>query len=393
MALTKSRDRRSRGPRGGPVQDILNDGPDGISKAPPDWRKGRGTASNRDGRFERLCHEAVDDGWRLAGDDEPPPRLLSELATERPRSVISRNTSPDIGFDRSINPYRGCEHGCVYCYARPTHAYLGLSPGLDFETRITVKRGAAEVLERQLAKPGYQAAPIMLGANTDAWQPVERETGETRRILEVLARARHPVAIATKSALILRDIDLLAEMAAQGLAAVGITVTTLDRSLARHMEPRAAPPSRRLETLRALSDAGIPVSVLASPVIPALNDWELERILAAAAEAGAVGANYVLLRLPLELKDLFSEWLDHHAPGRKAHVLSLMRQSRDGALYVADFSTRMAGSGRHADLLAQRFRLACKKNGLKQVSAAGRDLRSDLFSPPVPKGGQYGLFG
>ena len=291
--------------------------------------KGRGAVSNPAGRFEAESRHAVDDGWDL---DEDLPPLRTTVTEDTCRTVISWNDSPDLGFDRSINPYRGCEHGCVYCYARPTHAFLGLSPGLDFETRLFAKSDAPALLENELRKPSYRCRTIMLGANTDPYQPIERQHMITRRILEVLAAHNHPVAIATKSALVRRDIDILAPMAAKGLASVGVSITTLDRGLARTLEPRAATPARRLETIRVLSDAGIPTRVMAAPMIPFLNDAELERILEAAAGAGAVGANYILLRLPLELKGLFTEWLETHAPGKASHVLNRLRESRDGML-------------------------------------------------------------
>ncbi|MGB0684456.1 MAG: PA0069 family radical SAM protein [Magnetovibrionaceae bacterium] len=358
----------------------------------PSAHKGRGAATNRTGRYEAQVREAVDDGWILGEDLEPPAKPPTEIAIERPKSLLSRNNSPDLGFDRSVNPYRGCEHGCVYCYARPSHAWVGLSPGLDFETKITVKKGATEVLARQLAKPGYTPAPVMVAGNTDAWQPVERERAETRAILDLLAETRHPTLCVTKSALILRDIDLLAEMAARNLVAVGISITSLDRHLSRKLEPRAAAPERRLEVIKALSEAGIPVAVLVSPVIPFLNDWELERILEAAAKAGATSAHYVLLRLPLELKELFTEWLEVHAPGKKDHVLNLLTESRNGQLYIPDFKTRMKGTGQHAELLAKRFKLAIRRYGLILEGPDDKQLASHLFKPPVPKGGQYGLF-
>lgn len=346
-------------------------------------RKGRGAVGNPTGRFERETRHAVDDGWGAA-DREPPP-LRTTVTDERPRTILTRNTSPDIPFDRSINPYRGCEHGCIYCFARPTHAYLGLSPGLDFESRLFAKPDAAALLEAELRRPGYAPAPIMLGANTDPYQPIERERRITRGVLEVLARFRHPVMIATKSALVARDLDILAPMAAGGLAGVGISLTTLDRDLARRMEPRAAAPHRRLETIATLSGAGVPVTVLVSPVVPFLTESEIERILEAAASAGATAAGYILLRLPRELKALFADWLNGHFPGRARHVLNRLRESRDGALYVAEFGTRMRGSGAFADLVEQRFRLACRKHGL----AFGRDRRATLDTtrfrvPPQP---------
>lgn len=356
-----------------------------------DTVKGRGSVSNATGRFEATVREAVADGWDFVDPDLPP--LRTTVTTELPKTMISTNRSPDIPFDKSINPYRGCEHGCVYCYARPTHAYLGMSPGLDFETRLVVKAGAAERLERELRRPGYRPSPIMLGANTDPYQPIERTHGATRSILEVLAAFNHPVLIATKSALVARDLDILAPMAAKGLAAVGVSVTTLDGALARTLEPRAATPSRRLDTIRRLADAGVPMTVLASPMIPALNDHELEAILEAAHGAGATGAAYILLRLPLELKAVFSEWLEAHAPDRARHVLNRLRESRDGQLYVSDFASRMKGRGVHADLLKQRFRLACRKFGLDGLGEGlSRSLDLTRFAAPPKAGDQMSLF-
>ena len=282
----------------------------------------------------------------------------------------------------SAHPYKGCEHGCVYCYARPTHAYLGLSPGLDFETRLFAKPDAARVLERELRKPGYRCRPVMIGGNTDPYQPIERERRITRSILKVLSDFNHPVAIATKSTLVARDIDILSSLAERGLASVGVSVTTLDRDLARKMEPRAATPAKRLQTIRRLSGAGIPVSVMAAPMIPFLNDAELESILEAAAEAGATGATYIFLRLPLELKELFSEWLRVHAPGKARHVLNMVRESRGGRLYSSDFSTRMSGTGAYADMLARRFQLACRRLGLNRSRGALEGLDTTQFRPP-----------
>ncbi len=350
-------------------------------------RKGRGAASNRSGRYEAKAHEAFDDGWGAAEDDEPPP-LRTTVTRDASRGAITYNDSPDIPFDRSINPYRGCEHGCVYCFARPTHAYLGLSPGLDFETRLFAKPDAPELLRAELAKPGYRPALIALGTNTDPYQPIERQHRITRRILEVLAACSHPIGIVTKSALVQRDIDILAPMAARGLAHVSISLTTLDRELARKLEPRAATPQKRLDTMRALHEAGIPAGVMTAPIIPALNDWELERLLAAAADAGAGAAGYVLLRLPLEIRDLFEEWLALHAPMKSARVLDLVRQTRGGALYDPAFGRRMKGAGPYADLIARRFALACKRLGLNRQRW---DLDVSQFRPPRPAG-QLDLF-
>ncbi len=348
--------------------------------------KGRGAVSNPTGRYERAKRERLDDGWELPPEEESRPD--TRVITDTSRTVLARNNSPDIGFDRSINPYRGCEHGCIYCYARPSHAFLGLSPGLDFETRILVKPEAAKLLEQELAKPGYRPAVIAMGTNTDPYQPLEKRLRITRSILEVLFECRHPVAIVTKSALIQRDIDILAPMARQGLAAATVSLTTLDPRLSRVMEPRAAAPARRLETIRALSQAGIPTGVLVAPMIPALNDRELEKLLEAASEAGAKSAGYVLLRLPLEIKELFEEWLEAHFPGRAKHILNLVRSMREGKLYQSEFGLRMTGSGPYADLLAKRFRLAAARHGF-----ARRDwqFNTSLFRPPVPQGGQFRL--
>lgn len=356
-----------------------------------DTVKGRGSVTNETGRFEPNTREAVADGWDFVDPDLPP--LRTTVTAEAARTVISTNRSPDIPFDKSINPCRGCEHGCVYCYARPTHAYLGMSPGLDFESRLVVKEGAAERLESELRKPGYRPSPIMLGANTDPYQPIERTHRITRSILEVLAAFNHPVLIATKSAMVARDLDILGPMAAKGLAAVGISVTTLNGTLARTLEPRAATPARRLDTIARLAAGGVPVSVLASPMIPSLNDHELEAILEAARDAGATAASYILLRLPLELKDLFSDWLQAHAPDRARHVLNRLRESRDGQLYVSDFASRMKGRGVHADLLKQRFQLACRKLGLEgHGMGTGRALDLSQFAPPPKAGDQMSLF-
>lgn len=351
----------------------------------PEQRRGRGAVTNRSGRFEALFRDAVDDGWGTM--DELPP-FATEVTLERPRRIITRNSSPDISFDRSINPYRGCEHGCTYCYARPTHAYMGLSPGLDFEARLFAKPDAAGLLERELGQPGYEPKTIAIGTNTDPYQPVERQYRITRSILEVLDRCSHPVGIVTKSALVLRDLDILNRMAERGLVKVALSVTTLDRQLARAMEPRAATPSRRLETLMRLSEAGIPTAVMTAPMIPGLTDSELESILSAAAAAGVRQAGYVLLRLPLEVRDLFKEWLETHVPDRAARVLSLMRQTRGGRDYDPAFGTRMRGTGPLAWMIGRRFELAATRNGLN----AGRiRLRTDLFAPPGVGGHQLSL--
>ncbi len=353
-------------------------------------KKGRGAVSNATGRFEPRTAEAVDDGWDLDDSDLPP--LRTTVTIERPKKIITRNTSPDVPFEKSINPYRGCEHGCVYCFARPTHAYHGLSPGLDFESKLFAKPDAAALLAAELRKPNYKVAPIAIGTNTDPYQPIEREHRIMRQVLEVLAAFNHPVAIVTKSALVSRDLDILGPMAARGLASVGISVTTLDRDLARTMEPRAATPSRRLATIRALSEAGVHTFCLAAPMIPGLNDHESENIVAAAVDAGAKGAGYVLLRLPLEIKDLFTEWLDEHQPGRKSKVLNMMRESRGGALYVADWGTRQRGTGTYADLLAARMKGIKKRLGLVDAERPAEfKLRTDLFAPPPSAGDQLQL--
>ncbi len=322
--------------------------------------KGRGAAIRPDPRFDAFARVREDDGWWQ--EDEPAP--ATTLLVDTAKSVISRNTSPDVPFAQSINPYRGCEHGCIYCFARPTHAYLGLSPGLDFETKISWKPDAPERLLEELARPGYACSPIALGINTDAYQPVERRLRLTRRLLEVLAACRHPVSIVTKSALVLRDLDLLTDMARDNLAHVMISVTSLDRELSRRLEPRAAAPERRLMTIEALAAAGVPVGALVAPVIPAVNDFELERILKAVADAGAGSAGYALIRLPLEVAPLFRDWLARHLPDRADHVMSLIRQMHGGRDYDSRFGTRMRGSGEFADLLARRFRLAARRLGL-----------------------------
>jgi DNA repair photolyase len=350
-------------------------------------RNGRGAATNRSGRYEPIAYEPVDDGWESLGELEA---LSTEVQEVPARRIITRNSSPDIGFDRSINPYRGCEHGCIYCFARPTHAYLGLSPGLDFETKLLMKPDAARLLAAELRKPGYRPAVIAMGTNTDPYQPIERQYRITRGILEVLRDFNHPVGIVTKSALIRRDIDILAPMAEKRLAHAFVSITTLDRELARKMEPRAATPPRRLETIRALAEAGIPVGVMAAPMIPALNDQEMESILEAAAAAGASAAGYTALRLPLEIKDLFTEWLEAHAPGRAKHVLDLIRQMRGGALNDATWGKRMRGEGPYAELLRQRFHIARKRLGLER-SKERWEFDLTLFKPPPRAADQLSL--
>ena len=347
---------------------------------------GGGALSNPPGRFDKQRLEAVDDGWYL---EESPENIATTLEPERAKSVITTNDSPDIPFEQSINPYRGCESSCIYCFARPTHAYMGLSPGIDFETRLFYKVDAARLLESELARPDYVCKPITLGANTDPYQPVERRMKVTRSILEVLARTRHPVTVITKHALVLRDLDLLSEMAQNGLATVGISVTTLDNELKRTLEPRAASPQARLRSLAQLSAAGVPCGVLVAPIIPALTDHEMEGILEAAAQAGVRWAGYVLLRLPYEIKDLFTEWLDKHYPDRATHVMSLICAMRGGRENDPRFGFRMRGTGPYAQLLRDRFRVACRRLNL---NTGGRDtLNVSLFRPPAPSGSQLRL--
>lgn len=350
-----------------------------------DRRRGRGAALNLPGRFEALTREAFDDGWETL---ESLPAFHTDVQVEKPRTAITRNDSPDLPFDRSVNPYRGCEHGCIYCFARPSHAYMGLSPGLDFEAKLFAKPDAPKLLERELSKPGYVVKPIAIGTNTDPYQPIETKWRIMRQLLEVLKAADHPVMIVTKSAMVMRDIDLLAPMAERGLVRVGLSLTTMDGKLARAMEPRAATPARRLEAMRALSEAGIPVAVLMSPIIPALNDHEIERVLDSAKTAGASEASYVLLRLPLEVSPLFRDWLLREFPDRYRHVMSLLRSMRGGKDYDADFGKRMKGTGPYAWQIGRRFELAAKRLGLNLVR---RTLRSDLFVPPRGAGVQLSL--
>jgi len=349
-------------------------------------RRGRGAQSNASGRYELLARVAFDDGWQSL--EELPP-FATTVSEDKARKVITRNESPDISFDRSINPYRGCEHGCIYCFARPTHAYLGLSPGLDFESKLFVKPDAPALLERELSAPGYQPRTIAIGTNTDPYQPIERQHQVMRGVLEVLERAGHPVGIVTKSALVTRDIDILSRMAKRNLVKVALSVTTLDPKLARIMEPRAATPPRRLEALRQLSAAGIPTSVMVAPVIPALNDAEIDRILDAAAEAGVREAGYVLLRLPLEVRDLFREWMIANFPDRYRHVFALIREMRGGKDYDSTWGTRMKGSGPYAWMIGRRFELACEKRGLNQTRTR---LTTDHFVPPLRRAEQLSLF-
>ncbi|WP_347313514.1 PA0069 family radical SAM protein [Defluviimonas sp. SAOS-178_SWC] len=360
-----------------------------MSLPPPDpflRLKARGAATNAAGRFEPYARIHENDGWEIPEDE----RLMrTEVSEERPRSVINLVASPDLPFDRSINPYRGCEHGCIYCFARPSHAYLGLSAGLDFETRLVARPTAPDQLERELARRSYRPAPMAMGTNTDPYQPIEARYRIMRRILQVLSDWNHPVAIVTKGALITRDIDLLADMAGRGLAHVGISVTTLDPGLSRRLEPRVPLPERRLATIRALADAGIPVRVMVAPVIPVLTEPELERILTAAREAGAMAASWILLRLPHEVAPLFRDWLTRHEPGRAIHVMNRLREMRGGKDYDAEWGRRMRGEGAHADLLAHRFAIATRRLGY------ARDLPPldvACFGPPARPGDQLSLF-
>lgn len=339
----------------------------------PDRNRGRSAGINPSGRFEPLTRHVFDDGWDSI--EELPP-FKTEVQIEKPRTIITRNESPDISFDRSINPYRGCEHGCVYCFARPTHSFMGLSPGLDFESKLFAKPDAARLLDRELSKEGYQPRTIAIGTNTDPYQPIEKQWRIMREILEVLEARRHPVGIVTKSALVTRDIDILSRMAERGLAKVALSVTTLDRTLARTMEPRASTPAKRLEAIRQLSEAGIPTSVMVAPILPGLTDAEIERILDAAKAAGARDAGYVLLRLPLEVSPIFKDWLLRHYPDRYRHVMSLVRSMRDGKDYDAEWGKRMRGTGPYAWQIGRRFEIAARRLGL---NATRSPLRTDLF--------------
>lgn len=378
VASTKPRPRR-----GGRV--VLPKAAEAADAVDTERRRGRGTVSNRSGRFETQERVEEDDGW---GSLERLEAFKTTVTFERPKTVITRNASPDISFDRSINPYRGCEHGCVYCFARPTHAFLGLSSGLDFESRLFVKQGAAEKLERELAAPDYKPRTIAIGTNTDPYQPIEREHRMMRSVLEVLAATGHPVGIVTKSALVTRDLDLLAPMAARGLVKVALSITTLDAKLARLMEPRANTPGRRLEAVRQLAGAGVPVTVMTAPMIPAINDAEMEAILEEARQRGATEAGYVMLRLPLEVRDLFREWLLQHFPDRLRHVMSLVQSFRDGKDNDSTWGKRMTGSGPYATLIARRFDVACRRLGFPRQRAT---LRTDLFRPPARVGQQLSL--
>lgn len=348
--------------------------------------KGRGSVSKPTPRYLQQSREQVTDGWC----EQKSERLPTTVTAERAKSIISTNNSPDIPFDKSINPYRGCEHGCVYCYARPAHAYMDLSPGLDFESRLFYKVDAAALLERELDADSYHCSPIAIGGNTDAYQPIEKEYRITRQIIEVLARRQHPFSIVTKSSLVERDIDLLAPLAKLGLVRIFVSITTLDNRLMQKMEPRATAPRRRLQTLARLTEAGIPTGVMFAPVIPAINDSEMESVLEQSATAGADSAGYVLLRLPHEIKALFREWLDLHYPLKAAHVMSLIQQSRNGKDYVADFHTRLTGRGVFADMIQKRFQQACKRFRLN----SGEQSRLDTtkFIKPVKQGQQFALF-
>ncbi|WP_029350452.1 PA0069 family radical SAM protein [Bosea sp. 117] len=393
--LAEERASEERREREQAARDVsaLSDAGDPTADAPlpravdGERRRGRGALSNAAGRFEPQAREAFDDGWQSL--DELPP-FRTSVTVERARTIINRNDSPDVGFDRSINPYRGCEHGCVYCFARPTHAYQGLSAGLDFETRLFAKPDAPELLVKELSKPGYEPRTIALGINTDSYQPIEREWRLTRRILEVLRDFGHPVGIVTKSALILRDLDILAPMAERGLVKVALSITSLDHKLARTMEPRAATPMRRIETVRRLSEAGVPTAVLVAPVVPAINDAEIERILDAAAAAGASEAGYVMLRLPLEIRDLFREWLLANYPDRYRHVLSLVKELHGGKEYDSTFGQRMTGSGPYAWTIGRRFEIAVERLGLNRRQ---NRLTTRHFKRPAPRGEQLSLFG
>jgi DNA repair photolyase len=351
----------------------------------PERNRGRSAGINPSGRFEPVSRHVFDDGWNSL--EELPP-FKTEVQVERPRTIITRNESPDISFDRSINPYRGCEHGCVYCFARPTHAYMGLSAGLDFEAKLFAKPDAAKLLDRELSKADYQPRTIAIGTNTDPYQPIEKTHRIMREILEVLEARNHPVGVVTKSALVTRDVDILSRMAARGLAKVAFSVTTLDRTLARTMEPRAATPSRRLEAMRTLAEAGIPVSVMVAPVVPGLNDAEIERILDAAYAAGAREAGYIILRLPLEVSPIFKDWLLRHYPDRYRHVMSLVRSMRDGKDYDSEWGKRMKGSGPYAWQIGRRFEIAARRLGF---NAERRPLRTDLFVSPAKAGEQLVL--
>ena len=359
---------------------------------PEGLHRSRGAVGRPQGRFETEVRETFDDGW--SGEDEPRSVLETRVTEERARSILSSNSSPDVPFDRSINPYRGCEHGCIYCYARPSHAWLELSPGLDFESRLYAKINARELLAAEFSKPGYRPSAIALGANTDAYQPIERRYRITRGLIELMSECGHPFTVVTKSALVERDLDLLAPMAQRNLVKVFISIGTLDRQLARRLEPRAASPQRRLDVLRALSSAGVPCGVMVAPIVPALSDKSVEEVLEAARDAGAESAAYILMRLPHELKELFRDWLDAHYPLRATHVMSVVQQLRGGRDNDPAFKSRMTGTGTYAELLRQRFAVACRRLGLNADAADSRRpalLDCTRFRPPAPAG-QLRLF-
>ncbi len=376
----------------------MTDSDDEYPIAPPAPLKGRGAVTNLQGRYEINQRESFDDGWVLSPEDEEngTPALRTQVFEEQAKSILTRNASPDIPFNVSLNPYRGCEHGCIYCFARPTHSYLGLSPGLDFESRIYARINAAALLERELSKKSYVPEPIALGVNTDAWQPVERDLGLTRGVIQVLHDRGHPFAAITKSSLIERDLDLLAPMAARGQVMAAITITTLDADIARTLEPRAATPARRLRTIRTLSEAGVPVGVSIAPVIPFVTEPDMERVLEACAEAGASSASFIVLRLPWEVAPLFKDWLAAHFPDRADRVMSRVRDMRGGKDYDASFATRMKGEGLWADLLRQRFHNAARRLGLNERQRGILDMsqfrRVDMAKPPLPDNPQLDLF-
>jgi len=357
---------------------------------PPQAHKGRGAASNPEGRFESIRHHAEDDGWQSLLLDEATPRPRTEVTEERARSVITHNDSPDIHFNQALNPYRGCEHGCIYCFARPSHSYLNLSPGLEFETKLRAKSNLAEVLRHELSRRNYVVSPINIGSNTDPYQPIERRWKLTRAALEVLAECHHPCTIVTKNAMVERDLDILAPMARENLVQVLVSVNSLDNHLAAKLEPRASAPHRRIKMIRTLAEAGVPVGVLVAPIIPALNDRDMEAVLEQAADAGARCAGFTTLRLPYELKALFREWLALHVPQRAAHVMSLVQQMHGGRDYDSNFATRMRGQGVFAELIRRRFDVACRKHGFART----RELRLDTskFVPPREPSPQGQLF-
>ncbi|RZA06362.1 MAG: PA0069 family radical SAM protein [Moraxellaceae bacterium] len=349
--------------------------------APLKAQKGRGAVSNLAGRYETQITEVIDDGWSHDDEDSAPIPASTHVTFELAKSILSRNQSPDLPFSVSLNPYRGCEHGCIYCFARPTHAYLGLSPGLDFETRLFAKTNAAELLRRELAMPSYQPSSIALGVNTDAYQPCDRKLGLTRQVLEVLRECNHPVGLITKSSMIERDIDIIADMASKHQAVAAITITTLDHSISRTLEPRAASPTRRLETIRRLANAGIPVAVSIAPIIPFITEQELEKVLTAAVEAGATSAGYTILRLPWEVNPLFQQWLETHFPERAERVMNRVRDMRGGKDYDATFGSRMRGDGLWADMIRQRFEKAVNRLGINRSSRYGT-LDTTQFRKP-----------